>query len=101
MEAVPALAENRFSPCIEGPPVTQFCPIVLQHYGLSIIFKRSFDLLCSSHSEITIIFYCFPERVNTELVGGYLLILFYFEEVYFELLTTGIKRFFQVFKLTI
>lgn len=67
MEAVPTLPENRFLPYIEGPPVIQFCPTALQHYRLPIVFERS---LCSLHSEMAIIFCCFPERVNTELVGG-------------------------------
>lgn len=43
MEAVPTLAENRFLPYIEGPPVIQFCPTALQHYRLPIVFERSFD----------------------------------------------------------
>lgn len=71
MEAVLTLVENRFSPCIEGPPVTQFCPTALQRYGLPNIFKNHLNQSLSSlHSGMAKIFYFFPEGVNTELVGG-------------------------------
>lgn len=37
------LLKTDFSPYVEGPIVIQFCPVALQHYGLPITFKRSFD----------------------------------------------------------